>query len=101
MDWFNRTLYRVGEIGGYVVTGGLGVDAVRHAVQGEPELAVLEGTVSLYVGFSSYSAGQRRKAIENFEKFSEDSSERAEDIRKGPLAELNKSIDALGNKNNK
>ena len=96
MNWFDRTLYIVGEIGGYVATGGLAVDAVRRAFQGDYELAVLEGTFALYAGGSSYFIGQRRKAIENLEK-SEDYAERTEDLRKGTLAELNKSIDDIEN----
>ena len=97
MNWFNRTLYRVGEIGGYVATGGLGVDAVRRAFQGEYELAALEGTVALYTGVSSYFIGQRRKALENNLQDSEYYAERIETLRKGTLAELNKPIDDIEN----
>ena len=98
MSWFNSTLHKVGEMGGYILSGGLAADALHRVADGQYKFAAFEGLLSLYAAFSSYLNEQRRESIEQFESFAEGFVEDVEKVRNGPLAELKLAIENLGNK---
>ena len=91
-EWIDKTLYTIGEIGGYLAGAGLIGDAVYHAAGGEFELAALEGVVGIYAGVLGYSSGRNRRLLQDYERVTDEIVKETGEITDGPLADLRKSI---------
>jgi hypothetical protein len=59
-------ILKTGSAIGHLVSAGLAVDAVHNAMNGNYEIAAIEGIASIYIQVSKYFDRKKQKEIQDF-----------------------------------
>ncbi len=59
-------ILKTGSAVGHIVSAGLAVDAVNNVINGNYEMAAVEGIISAYIQVSKYFDRKRQRIIQDF-----------------------------------